>query len=764
MATAHLRRLRRAALTLTLAAGGANAATLESVVADLAGQGESILYSTDLIDPETPVDLGPAAGAPDLAALLRWLEQRALTLQPVAGGWVVARAQPAQDTPPDPDTDPADEPGPPLENVIVTGTRHHLAQGARTGSATTLWAEDLYSVPTLASDAMRAAGQLPGMASMGVSAKPYVRGGVQDELLIRLNGVELLDAYHLVDFQNLFSVVDDRSVDAVDVYTGGFPARYGNRMSGVMDISSNRPEQPARVELGLSLFSLQANVQGTAHDGATDYLASARRGNLDLVLDRTDPDLGRPRYYDALATVSHRPDDDQQLSFGLFLTSDDVRLTEDETVAESQVDSRYFWGRLDWRHSNTLSSSHALAYTGSNRRKGQFDLDDDSGAGGFLDHSVDLWKLRASSDAHYLGPRWRMEFGGHVEFARAHYDSAALIDRGLLGQILDGSAIDQHDIHEDPDGWSGSLYWGGELALTDRLTIQPGLRWDTQGFDPEGANDHLSPRLGVRYRPAAGVTLRLDAGRYRQPQEIQELQAADGVSRYTQPQSADHFIAGIHWQTNSGWEFQGDLYRKHYHETRLRFENVYNPFVLIPEIEPDRVRLEPDRARARGVDAEVRYRWSDPASLTLRYGYLDAEDRIDGQWLPRRWSQRHTATAIAQWQGPRTTASIAVTWHSGWRGAAVPESLPAGATLDITDVLSGAELDDYLSIDIGLRRTWTLRRLTVTGFAGVTNLTDRDNVAGIEYDPEQEDGEITFDESVEYVLPRIPSIGVLIAF
>ncbi len=765
MATAEPTSLRRTALILTLAAQTANAATLESVVEQLGENGESVLYSTDLIDPQTPFDLDPADDPIDLATLLEWLAGRSLTLQPIAGGWVIARAPASSGPEATPGTSAtASAPGPPVETVIVTGTRHRLAQGTRSGSTTTLWAEDLYSVPTLAGDAMRATSALPGMASMGVSAKPYVRGGVQDELLIRLDGVELLDAYHLVDFQNLFSVVDDRSVEAVDVYTGGFPARYGNRMSGVMDISSNRPQDPARIELGISLFSLQANVQGTTQDGATDYLASARRGNLDLVLEHTDPDLGRPRYYDALMTVGHRPVADQRLSFGVLLTSDDVRLTEDETAAESKVDSRYLWGRFDWQHHDALWSSHAVTYTASNRGKQQFDLDDDSGAGGFLDHSVDLWKLRASSDVRYLGSRWLMEFGGHVEFSRAHYDSVARIDRGLLGEIIDGSAIDQHDIHEDPDGWSGSLYWGGELTLTDNLTVQPGLRWDTQGFDPEGTNDHLSPRFGLRFQPADAVTLRLDAGRYRQPQEIQELQAADGVSHFTRPQSADHFIAGVDWQPNPRWQVQADVYEKHYRQTRLRFENLYNPFVLIPEVEPDRIRLEPDRARARGLDAEIRYQWANPASLTVRYGYLDAEDHIAGQWLPRRWSQRHTATAMAQWQGPRTTASMAVTWHSGWRGAAVPESLPAGTTLDLTEVLSGTELDDYLSIDIGVRRTWALRRLTLTGFAGVTNLTDRDNVAGIEYDPEEDDDVITFERSVEYVLPRIPTIGILIAF
>ena len=70
---------------------------------------------------------------------------------------------------------------------------------------------------------MRVVTRLPGMSSVGVSAKPQVRGGLTDEVLVRVDGVELFDSYHLADLQSFFSVVDDRTVDAVDVYTGGFP-------------------------------------------------------------------------------------------------------------------------------------------------------------------------------------------------------------------------------------------------------------------------------------------------------------------------------------------------------------------------------------------------------------------------------------------------------------------------------------------------------------------------------------------------------------
>lgn len=803
-------------IALSGASGHAETYSLEALLTRLQEQGYPVLYSTDIVAPDLQVELDTVS----LQSFRRWLWERSLTLEAVGDHWVIAplpepvhsaleiesqngselvdltvhwrgRALAPQresdgtfrvPVPPGSRVEIAAaghlpqqfllhaginqvvlSPSNPVENIIVTGTRHRLDGTSVTGSVTSFSADELTSVPSLAGDAMRATARLPGMASMGVSAKPYVRGGLQDELLVRLDGVELLDAYHLADFQNIFSVIDDRSVEAVDVYTGGFPARYGNRMSGVMEVTSSRPDDPARTELGLSLFSLQANTQGTLRDGDVDYLLSARRGNLDEVLERADPGVGRPRYHDALVTLGYRPGEHSRLSVSGFLTRDDVTLTEDETRAESNIDSRYLWSRLELGGED-LKSAHTLAYTGSERRKRQFDLDDDSGIGGFLDYRQDLWKVRAASDWRLRRDGWLMEFGGHVEYASADYDSAALVDRGLLGELLSGSALDGHDIHVDPDGWSGGVYWAAEIPLTGRLTLQPGLRWDDQDFSPSDDGEHLSPRIGLRYDPHPGLSIHLDAGRFRQPEEIQELKAADGLSSYAGPQNADHYILGVEWRPAPGWEAEVEIWDKRYRDTRTRFENLYNPFVLVPEIEPDRVRLDPDRARAAGADLRVRRQFSERASLTLHYSYLDAEDRIDGEWVPRRWSQRHTATALAQWLGARFTASVALTWHSGWRGADVPATLPEGATLNLTDVLSGTELRDYLSLDVSIRRTWELQRLSITAFAGATNLTDRDNVAGVEYDPEEEDGVIVFEEESEFLLPLVPTLGVLVAF
>ena len=176
-----------------------------------------------------------------------------------------------------------------IENVIVTGSRYLVPAQIALGSSTSVTADEMSGVPALAGDSMRVTNRLPGMSSVGVSAKPLVRGGVEDETLTVIDGVELLDPFHLADFQNIFSSIDSRIVDQIDVYTGAFPARYGNRMSGVVDISAQPPDVAPRTEIGLSVLAAFANTRGESDDDA-DRLArvgATRQPRISRGLDRS---------------------------------------------------------------------------------------------------------------------------------------------------------------------------------------------------------------------------------------------------------------------------------------------------------------------------------------------------------------------------------------------------------------------------------------------------------------------------------------------
>ena len=110
----------------------------------------------------------------------------------------------------------------------------------------------------LGDDPLRAVSRLPGAAASDFTAKANIRGGEADEMLVRFDGLRLFNPFHFKDFQSLFSTIDPGIIRGIDVYTGAFPAAFGDRMSGVIDIASLQKANAPQRELSLSFFNASA--------------------------------------------------------------------------------------------------------------------------------------------------------------------------------------------------------------------------------------------------------------------------------------------------------------------------------------------------------------------------------------------------------------------------------------------------------------------------------------------------------------------------
>jgi len=351
----------RYALTawLWLVAGAASASVhvqLAAALDQLRTGGVAVIYSSALAPPDLYVDVD----AVTLDALRSAVPTVGLALVQRDDHWLlvsgptVAGHRNALDV--------GSDEVPRVETIIVTGTRHRLSNVA-SDEANTLASEQLDRIPTLGGDSMRAVNLLPGMSSMGVSVKPRVRGGLDDEVLVLLDGVELLDPYHFANYQNLFSTIDSRIVDDVDVYSGAFPARYGNRMSGVIDVDTLAQSDKPSAEIGVSTLSAFANARDS--DGDTTWLASGRFGESDLLMERLGLQAGRPYFSDVFARVGHSIDADTKVYAGVFGTDENIRLDDGGQHASWRNDSTYVWTRLDTTIDDRVESSSVLDYVSS---------------------------------------------------------------------------------------------------------------------------------------------------------------------------------------------------------------------------------------------------------------------------------------------------------------------------------------------------------------------------------------------------------------
>ena len=735
-----------------LASAAAVHVQLAAALDELRAGGVAVIYSTALVPPNLYVDVDTVT----LDALRAALPTVGLALVPrddhwllVSGPTVVVHASALG---------AGSDEVPRVETIIVTGTRHRLSNVA-SDEANELSSEQLDQIPTLGGDSMRAVNLLPGMSSMGVSVKPRIRGGLDDEVLVLLDGVELLDPYHFANYQNLFSAIDSRIVDDVDVYSGAFPARYGNRMSGVIDVDTLAQSGKPSTEIGVSTLSAFANARDS--DGDTTWLASGRFGESELLMERLGLQAGRPYFSDVLLRLGRAIDADTKVYAGVFSTDENIRLDDGGQKASWRNDSSYLWTRLDATIADRVESSTVLDYV-SSRNVSRDTSPPVQPASGFLDDSRDTQRVALRSDFGVATVFGRQEFGLDVDWTRTNYDSTASIDRGEFGVLFDGQAVSAHQIAMEKGGTSGGAYWSGDFPLTPRVSVQPGLRWDLQHVQDTTSN--VSPRLGVKWSPTDRTTLRLDVGRFYQPQAAYEVDTADGFDRLFKPQRADHYVASTTWRPTDAMKFRLDAYDKRYERVSPRFENLFNPFQLLPQVAVDRVEIDATRARSHGVDFEWQDTLSERASVVARYGYMDADDKIEGQWVARRWSQRNTATLLFIWNSEWLTTSAGVTWHSGWRTSAPPASVPLGTTLPIADVANNRSLDDYFSLDLGISTSRPVGRSTITAFAQLTNTLDRQNPVGIDYHDVVTPTDVTFFPDHESLLPFFPSVGIVIAF
>ena len=131
---------------------------------------------------------------------------------------------------------------------------------------------------------MRAAHIFPGVVASDYSARFSVRGGEKDDILVRLDGMELFDPYHLQDFGGAVSLVGLDLIQRVELLMGGFPAEYGDKMSGVFDITTKEGNiEKVSANFGLDLINTTAMVEGPLSEKGS-WRLSARRGYVDLIL------------------------------------------------------------------------------------------------------------------------------------------------------------------------------------------------------------------------------------------------------------------------------------------------------------------------------------------------------------------------------------------------------------------------------------------------------------------------------------------------
>jgi len=731
---------------------------LATALEELRNAGLPLIFSSALVDSSFVIGVEPGAGSPQEIAR-RILAPYGLGLEAIRPQ-LFAVVQ--LDRQPSPTAANASEAQLPLYQVNVYASRYQVNR-SRAESAPTadLTRDELNARPGLTEDTLRATRYFPGTAANALSARSYVRGGRTDELAVFFDGVPLYEPFHFKDAQGLFGMLDPRAVSTLEFFSGVFPARFGNRLSGVLDIQPRVWEGSNHHELAASFLYSSFLTQGRLESWPVQWLASVRRSNIEAIADALEREEAQPDFLDALGRVQLELNDRTSIALGWLMLEDsaDANIGSGEERANLVSRDATGWAALTIAPSDASELRLVLSRTERRtNRKGE--LERPGSSSGVLDDARHFGTTTARVEANArLNEGLRFNSGVEWQSFDAAYDyaSAASFEPALASILGRPTAFARsYDFNARGDAYAA--YASTLISIAPRVTLDAGLRWDVQRYGVF-RDDQVSPRLSVQYRYDAATDFRLSWGRTAQTERPDELQVQDGEPLFHPAQRATQTVLSMERAFAHGPRIRVEAFDKRVRHPRPDFENLFDPLALLPELEADRVRVAPQSSRVYGAELSSRWSFADRWSAWTSYSWAEATDRFADHSALRSWDQKHSVATGLGWTHAPWQFSGNLNWHSGWRRNALQLSAGDDAIVELAP-RNAAHWGDYLSLDLRAAWSYELRKGQLEVFAEVDNATGRYNPCCVSYSLLDSTGSPFLTRQVSTWLPRFFLLGV----
>lgn len=714
-------------LLVAYAAVAGSPPTVVDLLRALVASGVEVLYSSELVPPslEAPASM---SGSDAMSRVVEALAAHHLELRSAGPRrFFVARAV----TPPVPVplvAGPAPSEAA-LEEVSVFASRYAFISGTD-GEPIDFDERRMEQIPGAQSDAVQAVRTAPGLAT-NLSARPHVRGSLLDDLLVEFDGIPLTDPFHFKSFQSLLSVFDPSSVGRVEVYTGGFPVNYGTRSAGILDLAPRSVDSGYEYGIGASLLSYNLETVGHAEQRPIDWLLTARHSTDHSVLQPIEGESGEPTFSDAIGHVRWQVGPRSALTLGGLLLDDRVHLSSDSREEHATASSRdqSSWLGWDWAPTDSVQSHTSFAIAHS-ERSGNGNLSLPGVADGRLDEERNFSTLGLRTGWQYApSASLRWDFGAELGLENAKLDFSRQEFLGDLTAASFGRTSDA-TITSTQAPQSSTL---GLFASVHRhwqaFEAEVGLRLDGQDYRGFGARSQVSPRINVRYDPTALWHVYGSWGEFTQAQRVDEYRSEENQSTPDPANRAVHLIVGVAHESAGALQWRLEAYHNQWSSISPYFDNTLGAVSLLPELEPDRVRVTPTDAEAAGVELSAQRALGPHFNVWGAYTLSSATDDVMGQDVPRSWDQRHAASVGLAWTQARTSASVLLTWHSGWPQTplTIVPATGSAPTYVVVGARNSARWGAYFSAALRLSRTVPLRYGELSLWLDATNITDRAN-------------------------------------
>ena len=620
-----------------------------------------------------------------------------------------------------------------MRNTTQTGLMHIESKQLNSGVA-------VFGSP----DVIKKLQMLPGVAAGNeLMSGLYVHGGDGNDNLYLLDGVPL---YNISHFGGLFSSFNTDVIDNLDFYKSGFPARYGGRMSSVVDVETREGNlERYHGSFSLGLIDGRVQVEGPIVKGKNSFNVGLRRTWLDVV---TIPAIwyanarnganrtvgGNYAMWDINARFTHHFAANHVINACFYTGADHLRASQEtlNTVVDdtgllhtgpTEMNIDVQWGSL------TGSLSHQYAFSKKLKEKTLLYYSQSTSDTGYR-FSFWNWADKETvtsmddNDISYvreigLSSNWdwypnasnHVRFGLSTQYHWYHSGRAFASSTVEDGKVTTESA---DDVAQGYRSFEPAVYAEDEIFLRYNLTLNAGLR--LAFFATPGKTwPSVEPRVAFKWLINNNISAKLSYTRMSQFAHLVSAVYMDLPSNSWMPSTAnarpmisDQVAGGLY--TTFG-PFRVNLEGWYKTMDHILVYNGSNTFV--PPITEWEKTFTEGKGRSYGMELEATYE-KGPLSLTAYYTLSWSKrnfDAIYGGWYLDRNDNRHKINLVASWHFAKHW-DVFANWnyHTGNRITFPSHFIVVdGENKYLYDAPYNTKLPDYHRLDLGVDYSTTFR-------------------------------------------------------
>lgn len=599
------------------------------------------------------------------------------------------------------------------ERVDVTAGYFPKIQ-TQTGSQLEINAEELRRDAGSAGDVSRALYNVPGVIKADEEANDLiVRGGSPTENGFYIDNIFVPNINHFPQMAasgGNISMLNMDFIERIQIWTGGFDASYGNRLSSILDIGyreGNRERINSQVNF--SIIGYGAQIEGPFSNKKGSWMISANHSFLDLIRDLISDEDQRSSYYDFQGKMNYDISDLNKISF-LFLGGHSQTLYEPEGAEKFDqmtvgVNWRHLWGGLGY-------SDTSVSYSSQKGKENNWSSENNNLISNF-DYKNGTVTLR-NINQFQLHPFHQLKFG-------------------FEAQNLRFRSLDYYDASMQKfNGTFGAAFLTYAVHLFPNVSLSAGLRLD---FFPFSDRFHLSPRFNLTWEFAERFSLNGAFGLFYQQMPLFLLKQHSGNVQLQDPR-AQHVVLGLKYLWNENTQVTLEAYDKKY--DHFPMSPSYPYFFVIDDVKGDSdawrfwgMLVDEGKAYARGVELTVQKKLVKNFYGLINLTYYRARYRdLMGIWRNRLYDNRFIF-CIAGGYKPSKHWEFNVRWIWSGNKAFTPvneemSKLTGWYYVEFDDIMAG-HLSDYRNLSLRGDRRFYFNKTNLVLYAGALNILNRKN-------------------------------------